>query len=1387
MKSANVEPQVVCILGMHRSGTSLISRIVSLLGVYLGSEDNLMRPARDNPRGYWENQQLTDINDEIITRLGGSWHELPAFSANWESAPGLADIRQKARVFLQKEFASASFWGWKDPRTCLTLPFWQNLVPRLRFIICLRNPVDVARSLEHRNGFSFEKSDYLWLSYVKSALEHTAGQPRLFLFYEDVMAAWPYELERLKNFLEQSHFAEQPEIQRAIEESIDTELHHHRTSTAESVDDPSVSFYAKALYMLLRGYHPSRAESDSLEPRQGFLEAIDRFSLFALSALNEKKTLTQRVPELEHQVSQLITEKSALLGQSSQLQTALESRDKSLWDMEQRLNQLTTENSDLLGQSSQLQTALESRDKSLWDMEQRLNQLTTENSDLLGQSSQLRTALESRDKSLWDMEQRLNQLTTENSDLLGQSSQLQTALESRDKSLWDMEQRLNQLTTENSDLLGQSSQLQTALESRDKSLWDMEQRLNQLTTENSDLLGQSSQLQTALETRDKCLLASEIVSREMSETLTRIYASHGWKALWLYYRIRNRLFPLGSMRRKLARLLFHAVQGSRVDLSDEEVAENASAPSFFQDFNTSALGGRKAIAACTIISKNYIALARTLADSFRRFHPDVPFFVLLVDRVDGYFQAENEKFHLVGLKELNIPDLESFCFKYTIVELNTAVKPYFLGRLFDEYHLKKLIYFDPDILITQNLSRIFELLETHSVVLIPHITEPINDSYSPNELALLQAGTYNLGFIGLSHNQETQKLLDWWQKRLYEGCLMAPERGMHVDQKWIDLVPGLFDRVYVLRDPGYNAAYWNMHSRTVELRGNEVLINGAPCYFFHFSGFDPMDPTKVSKHQNRFHMKDIGQGAKLFKCYSELVLANGHQVTRTWPYAFDNFYNGAKIPSVARHMYHSLGEERAKFGNPFSTQSPACYLNWLNESADGSRHSGIIISRLWKEIYSLRPDLQEAFPDVLGAHRQGFYQWVTNGGRTGNQIDECFVPRLPDSKADSTVPTNSQAVDPIFIESVKPFGINLAGHFRSEKGVGEAGRAAARALEAASMPYVLNDVSDSGSINADSASGEFSDENPYSINLIHVNADQVPIFAGHKGESYFRGRHNIGCWFWELSQFPEEWHSSFGFFHELWAPTSFIQDALSRVSPIPVVKMPLALSPELELIQGMNRGHFGLSDGDFLFLSIIDFASVLERKNPLGLIEAFKMAFGEKDNATLVFKVAHSDQYPAELRLLKHACSSDNVHMIDGIFSRQELNTLLSFCDCYVSLHRSEGFGLPIAEAMTLGKPVVVTAYSGNMDFTTPANSFLVKYNLKEIDRDYGPYRKGWVWADPDIEHAAELMLYVYENRSAGREIGERAKKDLLRLLNPKVVGKQLRDRLVRVSEKNGT
>jgi glycosyltransferase involved in cell wall biosynthesis len=365
---------------------------------------------------------------------------------------------------------------------------------------------------------------------------------------------------------------------------------------------------------------------------------------------------------------------------------------------------------------------------------------------------------------------------------------------------------------------------------------------------------------------------------------------------------------------------------------------------------------------------------------------------------------------------------------------------------------------------------------------------------------------------------------------------------------------------------------------------------------------------------------------------------------------------------------------------------------------------------------------------------------------------------------------------------IAALGVNLTGYFGSEKGLGEAGRAAARALEASSIPYVLNNVIDPGSVNIDSTLSGFTDDNPYSVNLVYVNAEQVPIFTAVKGEAYFRGHYNIGCWFWELSQFPHEWYLSFEPFDEIWAASSFIQDSLARVSPVPVVRIPLALSPEPQVIQHLNRSEFGFPVDAFLFLFTFDFASVLERKNPLGLIKAFKMAFGDRSDAMLLLKVVHSKSYPSELKVLKAACLNSNVRILDRVLNRTEMNTLLSISDCFVSLHRSEGFGVPIAEAMVFEKPVIVTSYSGNMDFTTPANSFLVKYKLVEIDRDYGPYRKGCVWAEPDLEHAAEFMRYVYENRAKAQEVGQRAKQDILELFHPRIVSGQIRDRLVRIS-----
>jgi 2-polyprenyl-3-methyl-5-hydroxy-6-metoxy-1,4-benzoquinol methylase/glycosyltransferase involved in cell wall biosynthesis len=365
--------------------------------------------------------------------------------------------------------------------------------------------------------------------------------------------------------------------------------------------------------------------------------------------------------------------------------------------------------------------------------------------------------------------------------------------------------------------------------------------------------------------------------------------------------------------------------------------------------------------------------------------------------------------------------------------------------------------------------------------------------------------------------------------------------------------------------------------------------------------------------------------------------------------------------------------------------------------------------------------------------------------------------------------------------SAKVLGVNVAGYFESEKGVGEAARASVRALKAVPIPYVLNNVTDSGSWNREQSSASYSEANPHPVNLVHVNADQVPMVASQRGDAYFRGRYNIGYWFWELSHFPEEWSSSFGYFDEVWVGSNFVLDAISRVSPIPVVRMPLALRERTDSVGRGDRSTLGLSAESFVFLFMFDFHSFIARKNPLGLIDAFRMAFSDKDDVWLILKSAHSGTNAADFEAVKAAAMGQKIKLIDAVLSEGETTALLSTCDCYVSLHRSEGFGLPIAEAMSLGKPVIVTAYSGNMDFTTPSNSLLVKNRLVELDRDYGPYKKGSVWADPSLDHAADLMRYAYEHRDVSNALGRKAREDVLQLFHPLVVGRQMQDRLQRV------
>jgi glycosyltransferase involved in cell wall biosynthesis len=265
----------------------------------------------------------------------------------------------------------------------------------------------------------------------------------------------------------------------------------------------------------------------------------------------------------------------------------------------------------------------------------------------------------------------------------------------------------------------------------------------------------------------------------------------------------------------------------------------------------------------------------------------------------------------------------------------------------------------------------------------------------------------------------------------------------------------------------------------------------------------------------------------------------------------------------------------------------------------------------------------------------------------------------------------------------------------------------------------------------------------------------------HLGAELFEGRYNIGAWAWELPRFPEKWYDRFAYYDEIWVSTSFIANALAPISPVPVVRIPPVLTSKTVGSRESGRRRLGVSSEEFVYLFVFDFHSHMQRKNPLALIDAFEAAFAPSDPVRLIIKCVNADADPEGFAAIGARVQGYPIDIHAGYWSSQGLRDLMAACDAYVSLHRSEGTGLTITDAMALGKPVIATSWSGNMDFMDIANSFLVRYELVEIQENIGPFRAGEVWADPSVEHAAEQMRTVFEDREEGRVRGEAARREI--------------------------
>lgn len=332
-----------------------------------------------------------------------------------------------------------------------------------------------------------------------------------------------------------------------------------------------------------------------------------------------------------------------------------------------------------------------------------------------------------------------------------------------------------------------------------------------------------------------------------------------------------------------------------------------------------------------------------------------------------------------------------------------------------------------------------------------------------------------------------------------------------------------------------------------------------------------------------------------------------------------------------------------------------------------------------------------------------------------------------------------------------PFGVNAVSYWRSELGIADSARALVAALRAAGVPVrpiALRSFTPPSRQGGDALSAGWPEDAEFSINLLAFNPEGALALRKEAGRGFFRGRANVGYWWWEvLAAFPGRWRRAFGLLDEVFVGSSYVREAIEAASPVPVRLVPIPVAP---LPPAATRDQLGLSEG-FQFLTVFDYNSTSARKNPQAVVRAYREAFDPGAGASLVVKSINGDRAPADrAELLELATGRPDIHLIEHYMTGQDVDLLLAGSDCVVSLHRAEGFGIPLARALRSGIPVLATSYGGNLDYMSDENSYLVAHTPVRIP-DGTLYPAGAEWAEPDLKDAVSQMRRVFDHPDEAR------------------------------------
>lgn len=774
-------------------------------------------------------------------------------------------------------------------------------------------------------------------------------------------------------------------------------------------------------------------------------------------------------------------------------------------------------------------------------------------------------------------------------------------------------------------------------------------------------------------------------------------------------------------------------------------------------------------AACTIVAHNYLPLARVLADSFHRFHPEASFTIVVVDRPVEARLIRDEHFDVLPVTDIDFGDdgFADMATIYDVTEFATAVKPFALRHLLAEHEC--VFYLDPDIKLFARLDPLVDATIAGGWSLTPHCLQPITrDGTSPTEHDIMQAGIYNLGYIGVT--RRASDFVEWWCERLRRDAIIDPANQLFTDQRWIDLAVPIFSP-HIERSTSYNVAYWNIDQRRLWRDGDTWMVDDDVLRFFHFSGYDPDNPHWLSKYQPHRPRALMSANTVL----ADLCTSYGHDLRQYRPsgsvvasYGWAEAMPGLPLGKGLRRLFRNELLEAERNGtepppSPFRRGGIEAFREWLLgvPPTDPRR-----LPRFLAVVVDDREDLLRHFPGVAWGDLDEFERWVRTSGASENPVIRLLgahwqpAPRRMITDAGRS-----------------PDGVDVVGYLQAELGVGEAGRLLVTGLRAAGVEVAP--IACRLTLNRQEHPFPIVTEARHDTVVLAINADQVAQVRHDLGTTFLEGRRVIGQWFWELDEFPDRFRHAFDLVDEVWAATEFMRAAIAAQAPpeVSVHRMPLPLVRPV-VSPGTTKETFGL-DQRFTFLFSFDFLSVLERKNPIGLVRAFKQAFQPGEGPVLVLKTINGTERMDWLERLRWECRDRaDIVLMDGYLDASMTAALMAACDCYVSLHRSEGLGLTMAEAMTLGKPVIATAYSGNVDFMTDECAVLVPWERVSVGKKAPPYSPTATWAEPDLGAAAAAMRRMVDDPAHAARLGAAGAQHLAQHFSPEAVGAIMQARL---------